>query len=183
MSNLKVLSRDEVGVTTRQVFDKLKSKIGLVPNLYAAVANSPQALNSMLSLGDNLTGGEFSGKEVEAIALAVGQANSCSYCLSAHTEIAKMNGLTEEETIQIRTGEIDDPMLSALTKLAASLVVTRGKPSQTLVGKFFNAGYNEAALAELIGHVALNTFTNYINHVADTPIDYPLAAEIQQELN
>lgn len=183
MSNLRVLSRDEVGETTQIVFDKLKSKVGLVPNLYAAVANSPQALNSMLSLGDNLTGGEFAGKEVEAIALAVGQANSCSYCLSAHTEIAKMNGLTEEETIQIRTGEIDDPRLSALTKLANSLVITRGKPSKTLISKFFNAGYNEAALAELIGHVALNTFTNYINHVAETPIDYPLAAEVQQELN
>ncbi len=183
MGNLKVLRREEVNISTQQVFDKLKGKIGLVPNLYAAVANSPHALNSMLSLGDNFPGGEYSGKEVEAIALAVGQANSCSYCLSAHTEIAKMNGLTEEETIQIRTGEIDDPMLSALAKLATSLVITRGKPSKTLVSKFFNAGYNEAALAELIGHVALNTFTNYINHVAETPIDFPLAADIQLELN
>lgn len=177
MSNLKVLKREEVNTQTQGVFDVLKGKVGMVPNLYAATANSPKALNSLLTLGENLAGGEFSAKEIEAIALSAGEANSCGYCLSAHTAIGKMNGFSEEETVQLRTGEIADDKLNALSKLVRNIVITRGKPSQIFIDKFFNVGYNKAALAEVIGHVALNTFTNYINHIADTPIDFPLAPE------
>jgi len=180
MNNLKVLKREEVGVETQGVFDALKSKVGMVPNLYAATANSGKALNALLTLGDNLGGGEFSGKEIEAIALSAGEANSCGYCLSAHTAIGKMNGFSEEETVLLRTGEIADDKLNALSKLVRNIVITRGKPAQIFIDKFFNVGYNKAALAEAIGHVALNTFTNYINHIADTPIDFPLAPEVTE---
>ena len=181
MSNLKVLTRDEVNAETQGVFDALKQKVGMVPNLYAATANSPKALNALLTLGDNLGGGEFSGKEVEAIALAVGQANSCDYCLSAHTAIAKMNGFSEEDTFALRTASHTDNKLNALTQLAKEITVTRGKPSKDLIDNFFSAGYNAGALAELIGYVAQNTFTNYVNHIADTPIDFPQAKNISTE--
>jgi len=180
MNNLQVLKREDVGSQTQGVFDTLKGKIGMVPNLYAATANSQKALNALLNLGENLGGGEFTGKEVEAIALSAGEANSCGYCLSAHTAIGKMNGFSEEETIQLRTGKITDKKLNALSKLVRNIVITRGKPSQIFIDNFFNAGYSKAALAEVIGHVALNTFTNYINHIAETPIDFPLAAEVDE---
>ena len=178
--NLTVLKREEVNSQTQEVFDALKSKVGMVPNLYAATANSPKALNSLLALGENLGGGEFSEKEIEAIALSVAEANSCGYCLSAHTAIAKMNGFSEEETIQLRTGKIANRKLNSLSKLVRNIVITRGKPSQIFIDNFFSVGYTKAALAEIIGHVALNTFTNYINNVAGTPIDFPLAPETSQ---
>jgi len=178
MSNLKVLSREEVNAETQGVYDALKQKVGMVPNLYAATANSPKALNALLTLGENLGGGEFSGKEVEAIALAVGEANSCDYCLSAHTAIAKMNGFSEDETLALRNADSSDDKLKALTQLAREITITRGKPGTEFLTNFFNAGYNSAALAEVIGFVAQNTFTNYINHIADTPIDFPLAKNI-----
>ncbi len=178
MSNLKVLSREEVNAETQGVYDALKSKVGMVPNLYAATANSPKALNALLTLGENLGGGEFSGQETEAIALAVGEANNCGYCLSAHTAIAKMNGLTEEQTIELRNAQSSDAKLQALTQLAKEITITRGKPAQGKIDEFFSAGYSPAALSELIGHVATNTFTNYLNHIAETPIDFPLAKNI-----
>lgn len=181
MSSLKVLSREEVGQDTQGVFDALKQKVGMVPNLYAATANSPKALNALLTLGDNLGGGQFSAKEVEAIALAVGEANSCNYCLSAHTAIAKMNGFSEEDTLSLRKAESSDEKLKALTQLAREITITRGKPAPEFISNFHNAGYNAAALAEVIGFVAQNTFTNYINHIADTPIDFPLAKNISNE--
>ena len=181
MSHLKVLNREEVNEGTQTVFDTLKKKVGMVPNLYAATANSPKALTALLTLGENLGGGEFSGKEVEAIALAVGEANSCDYCLSAHTAIAKMNGFSEEDTLSLRAASIEDSKLNALTQLAREITITRGRPSSEFIENFFNAGYNEAALAELIGFVAQNTFTNYINHIAETPIDFPLAKNISKE--
>ncbi|MEL7145722.1 MAG: carboxymuconolactone decarboxylase family protein [Bacteroidota bacterium] len=181
MSHLKVLNREEVNEGTQAIFDTLKKKVGMVPNLYAATANSPKALTALLTLGENLAGGEFAGKEVEAIALAVGEANSCDYCLSAHTAIGKMNGFTEEETLALRAADSNDSRLNALTQLAREITITRGRPADEFIANFFNAGYSEAALAELIGFVAQNTFTNYLNHIAETPIDFPLAKSISNE--
>ena len=180
MKNLEVLTREEVGTETQEVFDALKGKVGMVPNLYAAVANSPKALNALLTLGENLSGGEFSGKEVEVIALAVGQNNHCDYCLSAHTAIGKLNGFTAEETLQIRNGEIADEKLNALAALATAITETKGRPEQGLIDRFFEVGYSKAALAELIGFVALNTFTNYFNHIAATKIDFPAAPQLTE---
>ena len=173
MKNLEILSREQVAPETQEVFDALKKKVGMVPNLYATTAHSHKGLNALLTLGDNLNGGEFSAKEGEAIALAVGESNTCGYCLSAHTAIGKMVGFSADEIVQLRTGEIEDPKLNVLTKLAKAITETRGFPEQSLIEEFFAAGYNKAALVELVGHVAKNTFTNYINHIAETTIDFP----------
>lgn len=180
MKNLEILSREQVATETQGVFDALKKKVGMVPNLYATIANSHKGLNALLTLGENLSGGEFTAKEGEAIALAVGESNACSYCLSAHTAIGKMVGFTPEETVQLRTGEIEDTKLLALTKLAKSITENRGLADQTLVDNFFAAGYSKAALVELVAHVVQNTFTNYINHIADTTVDFPVVTPLAE---
>ncbi|MEO1049541.1 MAG: carboxymuconolactone decarboxylase family protein [Bacteroidota bacterium] len=180
MKNLDKITYEQAATETQGVYDALKSKVGMVPNLYATVANSHKALTAMLQLGETLGGGEFNSKEVETIALAVGEANSCDYCLSAHTTVGKMVGLTEEQTVAIRKGEVEDDKLRALAQLAREITITRGKPAQEFVDSFFNAGYSKAALAEIIGFVALNTFTNYVNHIADTEIDFPKAKALTQ---
>lgn len=174
MKNLEILSREQVAPETQGIFDALKQKVGMVPNLYATIGNSHKGLVSLLTLGDNLDGGEFSAKEGEAIALAVGESNACTYCLSAHTAIGKMVGFSEDETVKLRTGETEDAKLAALTQLAKSITEKRGFADQALIDNFFAAGYNKAALVELVGHVVKNTFTNYINHLADTTVDFPV---------
>ncbi|EAY31506.1 carboxymuconolactone decarboxylase family protein [Microscilla marina] len=173
MKNLEILTREQAAPETQGIFDALKKKVGKVPHLYATIAHSHKGLNALLTLGDNLNGGEFSAKEGEAIALAVGESNACTYCLSAHTAIGKMVGFTEEETVQLRTGAIEDTKLSALTKLAKAITEKNGLPDQALIEEFFAAGYNKAALVELVGHVTKNIFTNYINHIAETTVDFP----------
>ncbi|MEL7005601.1 MAG: carboxymuconolactone decarboxylase family protein [Bacteroidota bacterium] len=180
MKNLEALTREQASEESAQIFDAVKSKIGMVPNLYATIGNSAKALNGILTYGETLGSGEFSTKQIEAVALAVSQKNSCDYCLAAHTALGKMNGLSEEDTIAIRTGEIQDEKLNALTTLAADITETRGFPSQELVDRFFNVGFSKAALVELIGLVALNTFNNYTNNIADTAIDFPQAPALPE---
>ncbi|MCH8029482.1 MAG: carboxymuconolactone decarboxylase family protein, partial [Candidatus Dadabacteria bacterium] len=165
----------------QEIFDALKKKIGMVPNLYATAANSPAALKGILAFGDSLRRGEFSKKEIEAVALAISQENGCEYCLAAHTAVGKMVGFSEDETLALRDGSIGDTKLNALTKLAKNITVTAGYPSQELIAGFFEVGYTKAALVELIGHVALNVFNNYLNHIADTPIDFPEAKKLIQK--
>ena len=175
MPYLDALSREAASPNNQAIFDQLKQKIGMVPNLYATYANSPVALNAILSFDGALKEGGFSNREIEAVALAIAEANSCDYCLAAHTALGKMNGFTEDETIELRTLASQDSKLQALVALAASITVTRGRPEQAALEAFFAAGYDKAALVELIGFVAVNTYNNYLNNIADTTVDFPAA--------
>lgn len=178
MKTLEALNRDQVSENNQQIFDTLKKKVGMVPNLYATAANSNVALGAILGFGEALGGGTLSGKEVEAVALAVAEVNNCEYCLAAHTAIGKMNGFTEAQTLELRTGNIEDAKLAALTQLARELTDNKGRADQGFIDAFFAAGYSKAALVEVIGFVALNTFNNFLNNTAETAVDFPAAPEL-----
>ncbi len=180
MKNLETLTKDQASTASKEIFENLEKKMGMLPNIYATIGNSAPALKATLGLAETLGAGEYSGKEIEAIALAVAQTNNCGYCLAAHTAVGKMQGFTLEDTVAIRNGEIIDAKLKALTDLTKSITETRGYPKQKLIDAFFEAGYNKAALAELIGFIALNTITNYTNHIAETVIDFPIAPELAE---
>lgn len=180
MKNLETLTKDQASEASKEIFESLEKKIGMIPNVYATIGNSPYALKATLSIGETIGKGEFSGKEVEAIALAVAQANECGYCLAAHTAVGKSQGFSEDETLAIRNGDIKDEKLKALTLLAKAITESRGYPEQELINSFFDVGYSKAALAELIVLVGLNTITNYTNHMAETEIDFPAAPELAE---
>lgn len=175
MSVLKALSNEEAAPEAVEIFDALKQKMGKVPNIYRAAGNSPKTLKAFLDYGAALKSGELSLKEVEAVALIVGELNDCHYCVNAHTVVGKGAGLSAEEMIAIRKAEIDDPKLGPLVRLTKAIVEEKGFVDSALVNDFIAAGYSKAALVDLIGLVSMNYFTNLFNHIADTEIDFPEA--------
>jgi len=177
-NQLQVLTREQAPEGAKATFDGLHGKLGFVPNLYATFAHSPQALNGSIGFGTALSQGELSGREIETIYLAASEANQCNYCIAAHTTVGKLQGLTEEETVAVRTASSSDPRLNALSALTLSIVGNNGHPSQGTLDEFFAAGYSKAALVELIGVIALNTFNNYVQHIAQVPTDWPAAQPI-----
>lgn len=178
MKNLETLTPDQAPALSQEIFGAIKKNIGMLPNLYATIGNSGHALKATLAIGETLASGEFTDKEREVIALAVAQANDCDYCLAAHTAIGQSLGFTLEDTVAIRSGEAADDKLRTLATLSASITETRGFPGQEKIDAFFDAGYSQAALAELIVLVGLNTITNYTNHIAGTTVDFPAAPEL-----
>mgnify|MGYP003636218075 CR=1 FL=1 len=178
MKTLKPLTIEEANENSKAIFTNVKRKIGMLPNLYATMGVSDKLLGGFLAFTDSLKSGEFSAKEYEALALATSQANGCAYCLSAHTAIGKMNGFTEDETLQLRTNSIEDEKLNSLVTLVSELISEKGHPSETTVQNFLNAGYNKAAFAELIAVVSLTTITNNIYHNGGFEIDFPKAQNI-----
>jgi len=180
MKTLKPLTLEEANENSQAIFKAVKSKIGLVPNLYATMGVSDKLLGGFLTFTETLKSGEFTAKEYEAIALATSQANECAYCLSAHTALGKMNGFTEEETLQLRYNEIEDAKLNALVTLVSEVINLKGHPSQNAIDNFFIAGYTKTAFAELIGAVALTTITNTVYHNGGFEIDFPKAQNIEQ---
>ncbi|MEM6722412.1 MAG: carboxymuconolactone decarboxylase family protein [Bacteroidota bacterium] len=175
MRTIEVLKREQADAVAQPIFDNLKKAIGMVPNLYATIGYSGETLRDFLTFQTTVESNSFTKKEAEAINLVVSQVNGCAYCLAAHTAIAKMNGFSEEETLQLRDASIADARLSAITKLAQSLTINRGNAAVGLVEDFFAQGFTEKHLIELIGVVAAKTFSNYVHNTTQVPVDFPAA--------
>ncbi len=174
ITNIAVPTRDQVNAESQAIFDSLKSQIGMVPNLYATIGYSSSALSNFLAFSNEAGKGTFSAKEIEAIKLAVSDANNCVYCKSAHTAIGKLNGFTDEETVALRKAEIEDSKLNALTSLARAVAENAGHVSDEVKENFFAQGYDEKALIDFVAVVAAVTFTNYVHGVTQVPVDFPV---------
>lgn len=175
MSRMNQIAPESATGKARELLDAVKGKLGHVPNMTRAMANAPAALNGYLQLSGALGQGALPATTREQIALAVAQANGCDYCLAAHTAIGKMTGLTADQIRDSRLGTAVDPKVDALIRFARRVVETRGRVSGADLQMVREAGYDDGAIAEVVAHVALNVFTNYFNHVADTDIDFPNA--------
>ena len=157
----------------KELLDGVKTKIGMVPNLMRTFANSAAALEGYLSFSGALGGGLLSAKVREQIALAVADANSCEYCLSAHTAIGKRVGLSENEIAASRQASSGDARTDAALKFAHQIVIKRGEVGDRDVQSVRAAGFSDGEITEIVANVALNIFTNYFNHVAQTVVDFP----------
>ncbi len=158
---------------TAESLAAVKAKLGMVPNMFATLARAPAALQGYLQLSGALGAGRLSIRQREAIALAVAQENSCGYCLAAHSALGKMAGMGEADLAAARAGSGADPREAALTALARAIVRSRGNPSREELATFRAAGWGDADVLEVIANVALNVYTNYVNHIAGTEIDFP----------
>ena len=173
MKTFNVPRREEVGTTNQAIFDKLKSALGFVPNLYATIAYSENGLEKYLNYQNAKT--TLSNKEKEAVNLIVSQVNECIYCLSAHTLIGKMNGFTDEQIIEIRKGNASDSKLNALVALAADITKNRGRASEANVEAFFAQGYTKEILVDVILQISDKTAMNYLHNLTKIPVDFPVA--------
>jgi AhpD family alkylhydroperoxidase len=182
MKTFQVPTRDQVAPGAQAIFDNLQKGLGFVPNLFATIGYSANALGSYMAFQQAQAKGTFSAKEREAVFLAVSEVNGCEYCQAAHTALGKMNGFSEEETIQLRALTHPDSKLSVLTRLAASITSTHGRPEPQLLEEFFALGYNEGALIDLVALVADKTLANYVHNITQVPIDFPAAQKLEAEL-
>ena len=178
MPRLSTPASIEASPTAAQpLLHAVEKQLGVVPNLFRVVGNSPAALEGYLGLNGALGKGELEAATRERIALAVAEVNACDYCLSAHTYLGKnLAKLSEAEIAANRDGMSTDSKADAAVRFAVKLVKARGHVSDADVQAVKKAGYDDAQVIEIVLHVALNTWTNFINEVAATDIDFPLVS-------
>ena len=163
--------------TSQPLLTAVHKQLGVVPNLFRVVGNSPAALEGYLGLNGALGKGTLDGKTRERIALAVAEINGCDYCLSAHTYLGKnLAKLDDADMNANRDGSSTDVHAAAAVRFAAQVTQARGHVSNADVAAVKAAGYDDAQIIEIVLHVALNTLTNYVNEVAKTEIDFPVVA-------
>ncbi|GAB3516793.1 carboxymuconolactone decarboxylase family protein [Emticicia fontis] len=173
MKTFAVPTREEVTTNNQEIFDNLKKSLGFVPNLYATMAYSTNGLAKFLAYQNAKT--SLSNREKEAVNLIVSQVNECIYCLSAHTTIGKMNGFTDEQILDLRRGKSENPKLNALVKLAADITRSKGKANGELVSEFYEQGYTNENLIDLILLISDKTAMNYTHNLTQIPVDFPVA--------
>ncbi|WP_077964844.1 carboxymuconolactone decarboxylase family protein [Ensifer adhaerens] len=173
MSRINLVDPASATGPSAELLGEIRSAFGVAPNMFRAVANSPAALASMWGSFGALGKGRLGAKLGEQIAVAVADRNNCHYCLAAHTALGRKAGATAEEMTAAQRGKSSDPKTAAALAFAQKLVEARGQVSDVDVRTLRDAGFDDQDIVEIIAHVALNLFTNYVNVALAVPVDFP----------
>ena len=178
MTRLHTVAPDQAGQEAAELFGIVKRNIGKVPNVYATIgSNAPAVLAHVLGTGATLAKSSLSKREQEAINLAVSEATGCDYCVAAHTMTGKLAGYTAEQTRELRTGSFaEDARIDALVKFALHLVQQRGTLDAAAVDALKAVGFDDRQLVEIPLVVSAILFTNMVNRINDTTLDFPKVA-------
>jgi uncharacterized peroxidase-related enzyme len=178
VSYLPALPRSAVDAATGAKLDAVERRLGVLPNMFRTFANAPAALDAYLQLADAAAHTRLDAKLRERIALVVGEANGCDYCVAAHVAIGGMLGLSPAQVAQARHGHAESARDDAVLALARRIVEARGHVPTAELDAFKAAGFDDGAILEVLVAVVLNVFTNYTNHLARTELDFPHAGQL-----
>ncbi len=173
MSRLPIQSVESATGSNKDIFAALQKGLGMVPNMAKVMANSPAVLQSWAQFNGALGTAKLSPQIREQIALLTAEANACTYCLSAHSALGKMVGLSQAQIDGARNRESSDPRTAAALKFARSVIDLRGGVGVSDISAVRAAGFSDAEIAEIVGAVALNVFTNFFNRAFDVDVDFP----------
>ncbi|PWE56081.1 carboxymuconolactone decarboxylase [Metarhizobium album] len=173
MTRITLIDPSNATGTTGEQLAQIKSAFGIVPNMFKAAANSPAALSSMWGSFGALGGGRLGAKLGEQIAVAIADRNGCNYCLAAHTGLGRKAGATAQEMAEAQAGRSTDARTAAALQFAIIVVDNRAGIQPSEVDALRTAGFDDEEIVEIIAHIALNLFTNYLNVALDVPVDFP----------
>lgn len=169
MSRIPALPAAQLPAASRPLLDVASEAYGRIPRMLQVLALAPAALAGYLQLSQQLAAGVLRASERERVALAVSQYNGCDYCLRAHAWLGRLHGLDAQAAEQARAALAGDP----LAHFARRLQETRGQLSDEDFCAAVTAGLTPERMLEVVAHVALQTFSNYLNNLAQTAIDFP----------
>jgi uncharacterized peroxidase-related enzyme len=174
MSRISMPTLESAPASSKPLLEAVHKKLGVVPNLYRLAALSPAALEGLLGLSGALSR-TLDVRTRERIAIAVAEVNGCDYCLSAHTYLAlNLAKISPEDAELARRGSSTDAKAAAAVRFAVQVAKTRGGVSDVDIAAVKEAGFSEAQIVEIVALVTENVFTNFLNKVAQTDIDFPV---------
>lgn len=147
-------------------------------NIFKGMANNADVLKAFLGFSQGVKAGSLTAAEHEIVSLVASQRRECEYCLAAHTQLAQNAGIEEELALRIRQGRVNNPKHQVLIDFVHAILQTGGDVSDEQLEAFRAAGYDDAAIVEVLGEVAVITFTNFFNHLNHTELDFPVAAAV-----
>jgi uncharacterized peroxidase-related enzyme len=172
MTNLKLHTLESAPEASRPILEQSLKSFGMIPNLHAVLAESPQTLQAYTQLHQLFTQTGFDASELTVVWQTINVENNCHYCVPAHSAIAAQMKVDKSIVDAIRMGEpLSDEKLQVLREATLALVRNRGHLSDQELERFYQAGYGNKHLLDIILAIAQKTISNYANHLADTPLD------------
>lgn len=172
MTHFTIHTPESAPEGSKAILEAAKKGLGFVPNLYGVLAESPAALKAYTSFTEVLQGTAFSADERNLIWLTVARTNECGYCVAAHSAISAMGKVPDEQIQAIRNGlPLADAKLQALRHFTEVVVERRGWGSESDLEAFLAAGFSRRHIIEVVAFISHKTLSNYLNHLADTPLD------------
>jgi uncharacterized peroxidase-related enzyme len=147
-------------------------------NIFKGMANNPAVMEGLMSLSQSISKSTaLSPVESEAVMLRVSERNGCGYCLAAHSMIAEKAGVDAKTALAYRRGHSDSDREKALLEFVDAVVEKNGWVEDAELETFKSAGFDDAAVVEVVAAIAWMTFTNLFNHVNHTVLDFPAVPE------
>ena len=172
MSDFPILTADDAPEGSRQTLEAIKARVGMVPNILGVMAASPAVLKTYAAIQGNWGEALLTPVEQQVAIIAIAAENGCTYCVPAHSMAAKKAGMDADTLAALREGrDLPDPRHEALRTFALAVVRRRGKVADAEVQAFLDAGFTQAHILEVLLAAAQKTITNYLNHMADVPLD------------
>jgi uncharacterized peroxidase-related enzyme len=169
MSRLPIQNVESATGSNKDIFAALQKGLGMVPNMAKVMANSPAVLQSWAQFNGAMSTSKLSPQIREQIALLTAESNACTYCLSAHSALGKMVGLSKAQIDGARHLQSADPRTFATLTFAQAVIDRRGGVVESDVAAVRAAGFSDAEIAEIVAAVALNFF----NRAFDVDVDFP----------
>lgn len=172
MDRIKLLTINEAPEGSKEVLADLEQKMGKVINIFKAMANSPAVLKNYFAIDTALKEKSISADLAERIAVRIAKINGCQYCFAAHSYLASKI-IDKEEVLKSAEGESNDKKIEAALDFAETVMKKSGNISDEDFVKIKSAGYSDAEILEIGAVVAQNFFTNVINNISQTKVDFP----------
>jgi len=173
MIRVQLVTASSAKTESKALLGQIQQAFGNVPAMFQAVANSPVALKKMWGGFGALAGGRLQPKLKEQLAVAIADRNDCEYCLAAHTALGRQAGASAQEMIDAQSGRSFEPQTAAALSFALKVVDQRAQLGDEDIAALRRAGFDDETIVEILAHVALNLFTNYINVALRVPVDFP----------
>jgi len=172
MTTLKVHNMETAPESSKALLENSQKDYGMIPGLHGVLAGAPGILEAYQTLHQLFVNSSFNNEELTVVWQTINVEHACHYCVPAHTGIAKMMEVDDNITEALRNeSPLENPKLEALRTMTLTIVRNRGQVTQEDLNTFYAAGYEERQVLEIILGLSQKTISNYVNHIANTPVD------------
>jgi uncharacterized peroxidase-related enzyme len=181
MSTFNPMDPQTAGAEAKAALDLVQTVFGGIPNLMKMLAIAPNVLRGIMAFNQEVTRGELEPSLVEQVALLASGINQCEYCVAVHVHVGQQVGLSRDELMCNLQGQASEPKSQAVLDFTKAVVNNRGKVDGLTVKALRDHGLSDKAIIEIAGVIGLYTFLNYVKHLTQPELDFPLVEEFRPE--
>lgn len=178
MTRLTIQTIESALEDSAEMMKSVKTANGFIPNLVGVLANAPTALETYRTVGGINSRGSLNAIEREIVQITTAVANGCEFCIAGHSAIStKVVKMPAEILSAVRQGiTIPDTKLEALAQFTRLVIAAKGNITDSQLNAFFEAGFTQQNVLDVLVGISVATLTNYANNLAKTPINPELQA-------